>query len=62
TGDFDGEEVVQLYARDNISSVSTPPLQLKDFCRVFIKKGESQPVTFTLRDDQLSLFNAQMEE
>ena len=62
TGDFDGEEVVQLYVRDNISSVSTPPLQLKDFCRVFIKKGESQPVTFTLRDDQLSLFNAQMEE
>jgi beta-glucosidase len=62
TGDFDGEEVVQLYVRDNIGSVSTPPIQLKDFCRVFIKKGETRPVTFTLGDDRLSLFNAQMKE
>lgn len=62
SGDFDGEEVVQLYISDNVSSVYTPPVQLKDFCRIFIKKGESQRVTFRLGDDRLSLFNAQMEE
>ncbi len=62
TGSFDGDEVVQLYIRDNISSVSTPPIQLKDFDRIFIKKGESQIVKFILKANQLSLFNAQMKE
>lgn len=62
SGNYDGEEVVQLYVRDNISSVSTPPIQLKDFERVFLKKGESRKVSFTLQPHQLSLFNLQMEE
>ena len=61
-GNVDGEEVVQLYIRDNISSVSTPPIQLKDFNRIFIKKGESQMVRFALTPSQLSLFNIEMEE
>ena len=61
-GNVDGEEVVQLYIRDNISSVSTPPIQLKDFNRIFIKKGESQMVRFALTSSQLSLFNIEMEE
>jgi beta-glucosidase len=61
-GNYDGEEVVQLYVRDNISSVATPPIQLKDFDRVYLKKGESRKVSFTLQPHQLSLFNLIMEE
>lgn len=62
TGNFDGEEVVQLYVRDNVSSVSTPPIQLKDFNRIYLKKGESQAVKFVLTPNQLALFNTQLEE
>ena len=54
--------MVQLYVRDNISSVATPPIQLKDFDRVYLKKGESRKVSFTLQPHQLSLFNLKMEE
>ncbi|MCW1735328.1 glycoside hydrolase family 3 N-terminal domain-containing protein [Anaerorudis cellulosivorans] len=60
TGSFDGDEVVQLYVRDNVSSVTTPPIQLKDFQRIFIKKGETEAITFTLTADDLSLYNQQM--
>ena len=60
TGSFDGDEVVQLYVRDNVSSVATPPIQLKDFRRIFIKKGETKVITFTLTADDLSLYNQQM--
>ena len=61
TGDVDGEEVVQLYIRDNISSVVTPSIQLKDFQRIPIRKGESKEVEFNLTHDDLSLYNQQME-
>lgn len=60
TGSFDGDEVVQLYVRDNVSSVATPSIQLKDFRRIFIKKGETKVITFTLTADDLSLYNQQM--
>lgn len=62
SGNYDGEEVVQLYVQDNISSVATPPIQLKDFERVFLKKGESRKISFILKPHQLSLFNLQMKE
>lgn len=61
-GERDGEEVPQLYIRDVISSVFTPPIQLKDFERIHIRKGETQKVTFTLDDSQLTLFNKEMKE
>jgi beta-glucosidase len=60
TGSFDGDEVVQLYVRDDVSSVATPSIQLKDFQRIFIKKGETKAITFTLTADNLSLYNQQM--
>lgn len=62
TGETDGHEVAQLYVRDNVSSVYTPPIQLKDFEKVFIKKGESKTVTFKLTSQQLSLYNIAMKE
>ncbi len=61
TGGIDGDEVVQLYLRDNISSVVTPPIQLKDFQRIHIPKGESMKVEFTLAYDDLALYNQDMQ-
>ncbi|MDD4010194.1 MAG: glycoside hydrolase family 3 C-terminal domain-containing protein, partial [Fermentimonas sp.] len=61
TGDLDGEEVVQLYLRDNISSVFTHPIQLKDFKKISIKKGESEKVDLELTYDDLALFNIDMK-
>lgn len=48
TGDFDGEEVVQLYIRDMAASVIRPVKELKAFKKAFIKRGESLEVTFEL--------------
>lgn len=61
TGSIDGDEVVQLYIRDNVSSVVTPPIQLKDFQRIHIRKGESKNVEFTLAYDDLALYNHDMQ-
>jgi beta-glucosidase len=61
TGGIDGDEVVQLYLRDNISSVVTPSIQLKDFQRIHIPKGESMKVEFTLAYDDLALYNQDMQ-
>ncbi|WDF68201.1 glycoside hydrolase family 3 N-terminal domain-containing protein [Sphingobacterium oryzagri] len=55
-GERDGEEVVQLYVVDQVSSVVTPVKQLKKFIRQPIKKGESQEVSFVLRKDDLKLW------
>jgi beta-glucosidase len=61
-GNFDGDEVVQLYINDVYSSVTTPEKTLKGFKRVFIKKGENKRVEFTLTKDELSLWNREMKE
>ncbi|SFS80724.1 beta-glucosidase [Porphyromonadaceae bacterium NLAE-zl-C104] len=61
TGGIDGDEVVQLYVRDNVSSVVTPPIQLKDFQRIHIRKDESKNVEFTLTHDDLALYNIYMQ-
>lgn len=61
TGGIDGDEVVQLYIRDNVSSVVTPPLQLKDFQRIPIGKGKSEKVEFIVRHDDLTLYNQYMQ-
>ncbi len=61
TGDRDGEEVVQLYLHDEVASVVQPLMQLKKFQRVFIPKGETRQLTFTLDAEDLSIINAEME-
>ena len=61
-GDRDGDEVVQLYLQDMVSSVATPPIMLKAFEKINIKKGESKIVTFKLGKEQLSLYNSKLEE
>lgn len=61
TGDFDGEEVVQLYLRDVVRSITPPKRQLKGFEKVMLKKGESKEVSITLSADDLKFYNAQLE-
>ncbi len=57
TGNFDGEEVVQLYVRDLVASL-TPPLRLlKGFEKVFIPKGDTKKVTFTIRAEDLAFYH-----
>jgi beta-glucosidase len=61
-GNFDGDEVVQLYINDVYSSVTTPEKTLKGFKRLFIKRGETKHIDFTLTKDELSLWNREMKE
>jgi beta-glucosidase len=60
--DRDGDEVVQLYLRDDVSSIVTPVEQLKAFSRVNIKAGQTKTVSFVLHKQDLSLLNQQMQK
>ena len=62
TGNRDGEEIVQLYISDKVASVSQYPILLKAFERVALKKGESRKITFTLGEEQLSIYNVEMKQ
>lgn len=61
TGAYDGEEVVQLYLRDVVRSITPPIKQLKGFKKVFLKKGESKTVTLTLTPEDLKFYNSSLE-
>lgn len=61
TGTFDGDEVVQLYVRDMISSVTKPGMQLKAFKRVPTKAGETVTVQLNLNMADLALWNRDMK-
>jgi beta-glucosidase len=61
TGLYDGDEVVQLYLKDNVSSVVTASRQLKYFQRTNLKVGESKVVHFQLGRDDMALYNRKME-
>lgn len=60
TGDFDAEEVVQLYVRDMVGSVTRPVKELKGFKKVMIKKGESLKISFTLTEADLRFYDVNM--
>ncbi|MEN8116699.1 MAG: glycoside hydrolase family 3 N-terminal domain-containing protein [Bacteroidota bacterium] len=53
----DGTEIVQLYVRDELSSVTTYELNLKGFERVELKRGETKSVEFTVKPVDLALYN-----
>ena len=57
TGNYDGEETVQLYIRDMVASVTQPVKVLKKFQKIFLTKGESKEVTFSLGLDNLKFYN-----
>lgn len=57
TGNFDGHEVVQLYIRDKVGSITRPVKELKDFKKIFLKKGESKTVIFEISNNDLKFYN-----
>jgi len=61
TGTRAGDEVVQLYVRDDEASVTRPVIELKGFQRVTLNPGERRTLTFTLQPDDLALWNAEMK-
>ena len=61
SGKFDGEEVVQLYLKDQVGSVVRPVKELRDFQKVFLKAGASQKITFTIDKEKLAFYNAKLE-
>jgi beta-glucosidase len=62
TGNFDGEEVVQLYVRDKVGSVTRPVKELKGFRKVFIRKGETRQVTFQHTTDNLAFYHPDLKK
>ncbi|MEI7725208.1 MAG: glycoside hydrolase family 3 N-terminal domain-containing protein [Bacteroidota bacterium] len=62
TGDRDGEEVVQLYIRDKVGSVTRPLKELKGFQKVLIKKGETRTITFNLTTDDLAFYHPDLKK
>lgn len=62
TGNYDGDEVVQLYIRDEIASTVRPIKQLRKFERVHLKKGESKRVHFSLSSDDFALIDQHMNK
>ncbi|MEI7725917.1 MAG: glycoside hydrolase family 3 N-terminal domain-containing protein, partial [Bacteroidota bacterium] len=61
TGQVAGDEVCQLYVRDELSSVSTPVMELKGFSRIRLKPGEMKEVAFDIPQEMLTLPDANMK-
>jgi len=60
-GNYDGEEVVQLYIRDMVGSVTRPVKELKDFQKIMLRKGESRQVSFTITEEKLKFWNSDLK-
>ncbi len=60
SGNYDGEEVVQFYIRDLFGKVVRPVKELKGFQKVFIKKGETKAINFTLSPENLKFYDDQL--
>ena len=56
TGDYEGEEVVQLYIRDLVGSVTRPVKELKGFKKINLKPGETRKVEFEITNDLLKFY------
>ena len=61
TGTVEAEEIVQLYIRDLVGSVTRPVKELKGFQRVRLAPGQQQTISFTLETDDLAFFDRNME-
>jgi beta-glucosidase len=62
TGNRDGEEVVQLYIRDKVGSITRPVKELKGFSKVMIKKGETKTITFNLTTSDLAFYHPDLKK
>ncbi|UOU97117.1 beta-glucosidase BglX [Chryseobacterium daecheongense] len=61
SGNYDGAEVVQLYIRDMVGTITRPVKELKGFQKVFLKKGESKKVTFEITPERLKFYNGELK-
>jgi len=60
-GGVDGEEIVQLYLRDKVASVTRPVKELKGFKKIHLEKGETKTVKFDIDEDLLKMLDIDMQ-
>ena len=61
TGKVAGEEVVQLYLRDLVGTITRPVKELKGFEKIALAPGESKTVEFTIDNEMLSFYNDDLQ-
>lgn len=61
TGNYEGQEVVQLYIRDLVGSVTRPVKELKGFEKINLKKGETKTVSFEISSEDLKFYTIEMK-
>ena len=61
SGQRDGQEVVQLYIRDMVGSVTRPVKELKGFQKIALKAGETKTISFTIKSSDLSFYNSDLK-
>jgi beta-glucosidase len=61
SGNYDGEETVQLYTRTMAASIARPVKELKAFQKVFLRKGESRDVVFSITAEDLKFYNKDLK-
>ncbi|RYD76930.1 MAG: beta-glucosidase BglX, partial [Sphingobacteriales bacterium] len=61
TGKYDGKEVVQLYIRDLVGSITRPVKELKGFQKVALKAGESKTISFNISENDLKFYNSDLK-
>lgn len=62
SGNYDSDEVVQMYIRDKVGSVSRPVKELKGFERISLKRGESRTVSFDITAEALKFYNSELNQ
>lgn len=62
TGNREADEIVQLYIRDLVASISRPVKELRDFQRIHLRAGESRTVSFDINAETLSFYNSSLEK
>jgi beta-glucosidase len=60
-GKIAGNEIVQLYIRDSVGTISRPVKELKGFQKIYLQPGENQEVTFTIDEELLKFYNEALE-
>lgn len=60
TGKYDGEEIVQLYLRDKVGSITRPVKELKDFRKIQLDSGETKIIKFMIDKEKLSFYDQQL--
>ena len=62
TGSRAGDEIVQLYIRDLVSTLTRPVKELKDFARISLNAGETKSVSFKITGDKLKYLDENLKE